>query len=364
MMNISVMRPKLPSAKRLVPYLEKIDTARWYSNYGPLVHVLEERLATHYGLAVGAVTTVANATLGLTLALAAQGVRPGTLCALPAWTFVASAHAVTMAGMVPYFVDVDQDSWALEPDRIDSILAEAPSEVGAVMPVAPFGRPIDSAAWDRFQARTSLPIVIDAAAAFDSIRPGKVPSVVSLHATKAFAVGEGGFVMSTDTALVRDVRMRANFGFNAQRESMMPATNAKLSEYHAAIGLAMFDEWSEVRGQWMTAAQTYRRLFVGSNHLRFLGGFGEDWIAAVCLLWLRNSTQGQLAKALAYAGIETKAWWGVGAHDYPATAAYPRARLAATELLAGSTIGMPFYRDMTEDEIGRVAEATFAAIDV
>lgn len=362
MMNIPVMRPRLPPAKRLVPYLEKIDAARWYSNYGPLVCALEDRLAAHYGLDGGTVTTVANATLGLTLALAAQGARPGTLCALPAWTFIASANAVTMAGLVPYFVDVDPETWAIDPDGIESILAQAPAEIGAVMPVAPFGRPIDSAAWDRFQARAALPVVIDAAAAFDSIRPGKVPAVVSLHATKAFAVGEGGFVMSTDKALVRDVRMRANFGFNPQRESIMPATNAKLSEYHAAVGLAMFDEWSEVRDQWMGAAAAYRRLFSGSNRFGIPKDFGESWIAAVCILHLGDPIQAQVGAALAKAGVETRRWWGSGAHAYPATAVFPRTALSTTDALSSSTIGMPFYRDIAAVEIGRIAEITLDAL--
>ena len=363
-MTIPVMRPKLPSAKRLVPYLEKIDAARWYSNYGPLVLSLEARLAAHYGLGAGTITTIANATIGLTLALASQGAKPGTLCALPAWTFVASAHAVMMAGLVPYFVDVDPDNWAIDPEKIGEVIAQAPSPVGAVMPVAPFGRPVDVAAWDRFQARTRLPVVIDAAAAFDSIRPGRTPTVVSLHATKAFAVGEGGFVMSTDPSIVRDVRMRANFGFDPHRQALMPAANAKLSEYHAAVGLAMFDEWTEARAQWMAAAQSYRTMFSGSNHLGFLEGFGEDWVAAVCIMTFANGSQARAIEALEKAGIETRLWWGGGAHAYPATATCPRSKLVCTETLATSTIGMPFYRDIVASEIGRIAEVTLDAIGV
>ena len=232
------------------------------------------------------------------------------------------------------------------------------------MPVAPFGRPIDVAAWDSFRSRTGLPVVIDAAAGFDAITPSAVPAVVSLHATKVLGVGEGGFIVSTDASLVRDVRKRANFGFNAERESLMPATNAKLSEYHAAVGLAMFDEWTEVRGQWMAAAGGYRRSFSGSNHLSLPKGFGESWIAAVCILRLANSKQAQVAAALGKAGIETKSWWGNGAHAYPVTAAYPRTPLSCTKTLARSTIGMPFYRDMTEREIGRIAEVTLGAVSV
>lgn len=192
---LPIMRPKLPSARSLLPYLSAIDNARVYSNFGPLTTQLENRLAAHFGVVDNAITTVANATLGLTLALAAQRVRPGALCVIPAWTFVASPQAAILAGLVPYFVDVDPSTWALEADAIDDVIARAPGEVGAVMPVVPFGRPIDVEAWDRFRARSGLAVVIDAAAGFDSAAPTGTPAVVSLHATKVLGSGEGGFIL-------------------------------------------------------------------------------------------------------------------------------------------------------------------------
>ena len=85
-----IMRPKLPSADRLAPYLNSIDTSMVYSNFGPLALSFEDRLAQHYGLNQGTVATVANATLGLAIALAVQQPPAGSLCAMPAWTFVAS----------------------------------------------------------------------------------------------------------------------------------------------------------------------------------------------------------------------------------------------------------------------------------
>jgi dTDP-4-amino-4,6-dideoxygalactose transaminase len=125
------MRPKLPSAERLAPYLRQIDEARFYSNFGPLVQRLEARLAHRFGLPVEGVTTVANATLGLALALGALEAPVGSLCVLPAWTFIASAHAAVMAGLVPYFVDVGAANWALDPDGVAEMIAQAPARVGS-----------------------------------------------------------------------------------------------------------------------------------------------------------------------------------------------------------------------------------------
>src|SRR4030081_381130 len=167
MPNIPVMRPKLPVADRLVGYLRRIDGSRLYSNFGPLACSLEDRLADRYRLGTGTVATVANATLGLALSLTAQGAKPGTLCAMPAWTFVASAHAAVNAGLTPYFVDVDHESWALDAAAVLGDVVRAPVDVGVVMPAAPFGRPLDVAAWDAFRTRTGVPVVMDAAAGFD-----------------------------------------------------------------------------------------------------------------------------------------------------------------------------------------------------
>jgi dTDP-4-amino-4,6-dideoxygalactose transaminase len=359
---IPVMRPKLPSAARLVPYLNAIDSSRTYSNFGPLALSFEERLTQRFGLSSGKITTVANATLGLTLALTAQGVRPGSLCAIPAWTFVASAHAATMAGLIPYFIDVNADTWALDPDAVENAIAEAPAAVGAIMPVAPFGRPIDVAAWDRFQSRTGLPVVIDAAAGFDAVIAGAVPAVVSLHATKVFGVGEGGFVMSTDDSLILEVRNRSNFGFAGTREAVVPAANAKLSEYHAAVGLAALDEWIDVRNEWMAVAQAYRKAMPESNRLRFQKDFGQSWITATCVLELMDSSATRLQNTLAEAGIETRQWWGPGAHMHAATTAFPRTALPATATLANLTIALPFFRDLEAAQIQRVGQSILKAI--
>jgi dTDP-4-amino-4,6-dideoxygalactose transaminase len=362
MSKIAILRPKLPTASRIAPYLDAIDSSRIYSNFGPLVLSLEERLATHFGVGREMVTTTANATQGLTLALTAMAARPGTLCVMPAWTFIASAHAAFSAGLLPYFADVDAQTWALDPDALDEVIAHAPAPVGAVMAVAPFGRPIDGVAWDRFRARTGLPVVIDAAAGFDSLVPCETPSVVSLHATKVIGVGEGGFVVTTDEALIKGIRTRANFGFNASRTSIAASTNAKLSEYHAAVGHAALDEWPDARTDWMAVAAAYRKTLEQSNRIRYQTGFGSDWIASTCLLEMPGSDTSDTERVLAAAGVETRRWWGDGAHLHPSTAMFPRAALPVTEQLAKSTLSVPFYRDLNQTQIETVTAAIRTAM--
>lgn len=355
--TLVMMRPMLPPAERLLPYLEKIDRSHIYSNYGPLATLFEERLAAHFGVSAQCLTTVANGTLGLVLALLAQDVRPGTLCVLPAWTFVASPQAVCRAGLVPYFIDVDPATWALDPSVIHASLRDAPAEVGAVMPVVPFGKPIDFAAWDRFRRNTGLPVVIDAAAGFDSVIATEVPAVVSLHATKALGVGEGGFVVSMDPAIIRGIRARANFGFNGTRESVFSALNGKLSEYHAAVGNAALDDWDVARGEWLAAAGMYRSLLAPSECIRPQEGFGASWVSSVCVLSFGTPDSIVYEKRLHDAGVDTRRWWEYGAHLHPSTLQYPRTDVPVTERLAQSTLAVPLYRKISNRDIRRVVES-------
>ena len=134
--RIAVARPRLPAAGAILPYLQQMDEARWYSNFGPLLMAFEQRLADRF--AGGAhVTSMVNATQGLTLALRAMGAARGDLCAVPSWTFVATAHAVAEAGLTPWFVDVDPDTWMLDPASLKGMLGQAPGRVAAAVPVPP-----------------------------------------------------------------------------------------------------------------------------------------------------------------------------------------------------------------------------------
>jgi dTDP-4-amino-4,6-dideoxygalactose transaminase len=359
---IPVMRPRLPSLSRLAPYLEKIDSSRIYSNFGPLVSTLEDRLAAHFSFPGGTVATVANGTFGLTLALMAQRAQPGTLCVIPAWTFVASAQAAALAGLVPYFVDVDPETGMLDADRAADLIAGAPAAVGAVMPVAPFGMPLDVGAWDAFGARTGLPVVIDAAAGLDALRPGSTPAVVSLHATKVLGAGEGGFVVSAKPELIREVRARSNFGFAGSRNAVLPAVNAKMSEYHAAVAHAALDEWTNARAEWLRAAGLYRQALRPLASVKLEAGFGESWLSSTCVVRLAHHEAELVEHELSQRGVMTRRWWGRGAHLHPATLNYPRAELAATEALASMMLGLPLFRDIGAAEVDYVckslAEAT------
>lgn len=354
---IPVARPRLPPARAIMPYLRQIDTNRWYSNHGPLVRLLQSRLATHWDVEQSEVALLSNATTALTLALLASGAPRGTRCLMPSWTFAATAGAAVQAGLVPHFIDVCPRRWTPDPDEVRSLAAR--HDVGAIMVVAPFGAPVDTAEWERVQTDTGIPVVIDAAAAFDTVSNETsmalraCPMVVSLHATKVFGIGEGGALLCRDPAFMDRVRRMAQFGFLGTREALLPGTNAKLSEYAAAVGLAALDEWPEARARWCVAQAAYERRLAGVSTPP---GANGSWVSSTYNV-LCPEKAGFVMDTLARAGIATLQWWGAGCHAQPAFRACPTEPLPVTRQLAHRIIGLPFSQDMTPADTKLVCAA-------
>jgi dTDP-4-amino-4,6-dideoxygalactose transaminase len=369
---LPVLRPALPTAVALAPYLQRIDATRWYSNFGPLLHDFEVRLAELCGLPHGAVATFSNGTLALMAALHAEKMRlpeqarwdhPKAVrrrCLMPSWTFVATAHAAVQVGLHPYFVDVDAANWALSPTALRA--RTDLEDVAAVIVVAPFGAPVDQAAWDAFAADTGIIVLIDAAAGFDALtsvpsaRPGRCLTMVSLHATKAVGIGEGGLLVSSDADLVQEARRWGNFGFDADSKAEFPATNAKISEYSAAIGLAALDLWPERRPILAELSAAYRAALSPISGLKTVPGFGQGWVSSTCNIITPLPTQ-DLAAGLAARGIQTRRWWNGGCKPHPAFAATPSDPLPVTDRISAAALGIPFFHDLPADAVPQVAEA-------
>ncbi|WP_282609720.1 DegT/DnrJ/EryC1/StrS aminotransferase family protein [Pelagibius sp. Alg239-R121] len=361
---VPVMRPRLPAAEEIFPYLSEIDANHWYSNFGPLACRFEDRLSAHFTDDTGCVAAVSNGTVGLILALKALAPLPGDLCMLPAFTFTASASAVLAAGLVPWFVDVDPLTWALEPGRAKDYLKSAPGRVAAIMPVSVFGRPVAVSAWDELSLETSIPVVIDGAASFDGAEVGQAPVILSLHGTKVFGVGEGGAVLSTNKALISEVHSLSNFGFPmslerkaAGRSALLPGINGKFSEYSAAVGLAGLDSWSATRQRFLEVRDAYLDALADLPALQPQPGGCEDWVSATINFSIRRARATSLIFELDQRGIQARRWWGDGCHAAPAFSSYPQSDLPVTEGLVDSVIGLPFYVGMTRDEILRVRAA-------
>ncbi|GKS77940.1 DegT/DnrJ/EryC1/StrS family aminotransferase [Acidovorax sp. SUPP950] len=364
---IPLLVPDVPDPVSLLPYLQRMHAARYYSNGGPLVRELEDRFAERFGLGAEQVTTVASATLGLELVLQSLGLRAGARVLMPTFTFAATATAVLRAGHVPVLCDVDADSWLLTPDIARA--ARATGAVDAVLPVAALGMPHDMAAWQRFEDETGLPVMIDAAAGFGSqwLAGASGTLVFSLHATKSLPAGEGGFVVSSRPGLAARVRQSANFGINLDPSSHLPVgalaavgTNAKMSELHAAVALASLACW-EQGAQARRALQremqdALARAADGRIAWQMAGPAGA--IAAPTLLCARmpdTACRSRLEALCAAQGIATRRWYQPLMHRMEAL--LPFCTLLPTpqaDALAETLIGLPFFPKMDPAQMQRL----------
>ena len=362
---IPVMRPQLPSADDLLPYLRRIDEARWYSNYGPLLRELRDRFAAHFNVTNSEVAIVANGTVALSAALVAAGARPGTKCLLPSWTFVGSAAGAWAANLQPHFVDVDPATWMLDPQVLRK--RKDLKDVGAVMVVSAFGSPVDTASWDAFWEETGIPVIIDGAASFDTVASvahagvGRSPIMISLHATKVFGVGEGGLLLSTDTELVERFNQVCNFGVWGSPAGQILGYNGKLNEYNSAVGLAMFEIWPARREQVVRLTRRYRDALTNIRGIDLLPGYGNGWVSCYCNVKTR-APAAEVIERLAAKGIETRRWWQSGVHEQKAYRDFPSDPLAVTEQLASTVFGLPFSHDLDDARLHRVIEGLEASL--
>lgn len=363
--TVPVMRPQLPTAAEILPYLKRMDATRYYSNHGPLLRELEGELARHFRVTGDQIAIVANGTVALSAALVAAGAQPGTTCLLPSWTFVGSASAVWAANLQPHFVDVSPDTWMLDPEAL--LRRKDLKNVGAVMVVSAFGAPVDTRAWDAFTEQTRIPVIIDGAAAFDTVEsvpkagPGRSPIMISLHATKVFGIGEGGLLLSTDEALVRRFNQVCNFGVWDSPQGQILGYNGKLNEYNAAVGLAFFDKWPERRRQIAELTAKYAQRLGRVDRVATVPGYGGGWLSCYANVATEGDATPVIA-ALQRSGIETRRWWQRGVHRQKAYAHFPHDALPVTEHLADRVFGLPFYHDLDDASLDLVLQSLDAAL--
>ena len=356
---IAVMRPRLPDAQMLLPYLRRIDETRVYSNQGPLSMEFERRIEAMLDLPEHGFVSAGNGTAALVAAILATAGRASAdrpLALIPAYTFVATASAVQQCGYTPLLADIDPVSWGLDPRRL--LGAPFIERLGVVVPVAPFGRPQRQRDWQEFLDTTSVPVVFDGAASFDVCSGadvlGALPVAMSFHATKSFATGEGGGIATTDVDLAMRVRRALNFGFLMSRSSCSASINGKMSEYHAAVGLAELDGWEQKRAALREVAARYR-------HHAAQAGIADRIvtspdISATYVLFVAADAAAATAveRALADEAIGSRHWYGLGIQKEPYFLDLPREELPVTERLAPSILGLPVAPDLPDDAIGRV----------
>lgn len=259
--TLVVGRPNLVDKKGFLKDVEDILDTRNFTNVGPYAKQLE-RCAAEY-LGVKHAITVCNCTIGLQMVLGTLPKKPAAEVIVPAYTFIATAHAVTMSGLTPVFCDVDASSHLVDLDSAERCVG--PNTV-AIIGVHLWGLACDADAMDSFAERHGLQVFYDAAHAFgaqyaDTSFVGTRGSaeVFSLHATKLLNSFEGGIITTDSDELARKLLLARNFGIAGQDMYAAAGTNAKLSEIHSALALRHLNRVESTKAHYRRIAKAYVR---------------------------------------------------------------------------------------------------------
>ena len=234
---IYVTRPSLPPREDVMSFLDEVWDSRFVTNGGPIHQRFEAALAAY--LDVPYVTLTANATLGCMLALRHLGVTGEVIT--PAFSFVATAHAVNWVGADLVFADIDPVTLSIDPADVERRITP---KTCAIFAVHCYANPCDTQALADIAKRHGLALIYDAAHCFAAkdeggslLRHGDL-SVVSFHATKVFSTLEGGAIISHDLETKQALDRLCNYGIVDESNVDSVGLNAKMSEMHAAVGLA------------------------------------------------------------------------------------------------------------------------------
>jgi len=358
--------------RRLGPALDAaikaaVEGGQWI--LGPQVAQFEKDISAWAGVkhAIGC----SDGTDALLLLLRAWGVGPGDTVFVPAFTFVASAEVVVLAGAVPVFVDALPDTFNMDPVSLEAAIAmvkrDGKLKPKVVMPVDLFGQPADYRSLAPIAKREGLKLLCDTAQGFGAVMDGKrAGSIGDAAATSFFPAkplgcyGDGGACFTNDDGLKEKLLSLRMHGQGRDRyEHVAIGLNARLDTIQAAIlieKLKIFEDEIEKRN---AVAQRYTSAFANSNRIKtpvVLEGVTSTWAQYTLQVADRARFQADLKQA----GVPTMVYYPIPLSRQPAYAAYPGVAAPVSEALCGHVVSLPMHPYLDEDAQNRVIDAVLA----
>jgi dTDP-3-amino-3,4,6-trideoxy-alpha-D-glucose transaminase len=346
--------------------VSRVVDSGWYL-LGPELEAFESEFAKYCGSrhCVG----VGSGLSAIELALQAAGIGPGDEVIVPAYTWVATWIAVTKTGARPVPVDVEEQTYNIDPRLIADAIT---SRTAAIVPVHLRGQPADMDAVAEIADARKLVVIEDAAQAHGARHRGRrvgslaTAAAFSFYPTKNLgALGDGGAVTTDDDEIADRVRLLRNYGQRDRYEIETAGVNSRLAEIQAAtlrVKLPRLDDWNAARAR---LAEIYRQAF--EEHDSLLLPEVPDWADPVWHLFVIGHPDRDACRAaLEDQGIETLIHYPVPPHLSGAYADLdlPRGSFPVTERLADATLSLPIYPQLDVDsciEVGATVAGTLGA---
>ena len=356
-MIINVTRSSLPPMEEYIQELQSIWDSRWLTNMGKKHQQLEDGLKKYLG--AEQLTLFTNGHLALEGAISAFNLT-GEVITTP-FTFASTTHAIVRCELKPVFCDVDPVTYTLDPKKLEELITP---ETTAIVPVHVYGTLCDTDGIEAVAKEHGLKVIYDAAHAFGVRKNGVSAagfgdaSMLSFHATKVFNTVEGGAVVCRDPAVKERMDYIKNFGVNGPERVVSVGGNAKMSEFHAAMGicnLRHIDGWIAER---KAVVDRYRRNLAGIPGLTLSQdqpGVEPNYAYFPVVFDGAKYTRDGAAERLAEQGIFARKYF------YPPTnhnEAYglhgdgtPIAKYVSEHVLT-----LPLYPDLPPEDVDRICE--------
>ena len=233
---IPVTRPFSPPIEEYQELLKGIWQRNWFTNNGPLVNDLELKLKRYLGMKH--LLYVSNGTIAIQIALKALNITKEVITT--PFSYVATTSSIVWEGCTPVFVDIDPETFNIDPTKIEAAITE---HTQAILATHCFGNPCDVEAIKAIADKHGLKVIYDAAHCFGTKYKGESifkwgdVSTTSFHATKLYHTIEGGAIFTEDPELLKQMAWRRNFGHNGPEDFQGVGINGKNSEFHAAMGI-------------------------------------------------------------------------------------------------------------------------------
>lgn len=349
-----------PDVERFLAYSRIFHDGRRYTNDGPLVKMLEARLAEFHGTRHCIAT--ANGFWALVLAIKALALPGRREVVMPSLTYRRLADIVAWCDLVPRFVEVDPDTLAMTAALTEPAVGDATALILGVHPIV---NCCDAPGLERLAAERGIPLVFDAVeSVFESVGGRKVggfggAECFSMHASKLLNGFEGGYVTTDDPALAHQLAKMRGFGYFGQDNIENLGINAKLNEIHAAMALASLDDLADQVLRNRARYRRYQRELAGLDGVRLLA-FDESERCSFKTVVVELTEAWPLGRdatvrLLNQEGVLSRAYYSPPLHLKPTQYETIAGPLPVTERLAGRFMLLPCGHLVTEDDIAAVA---------
>jgi dTDP-4-amino-4,6-dideoxygalactose transaminase len=359
--------PHLPDRGALHASLDAILDSRRLSNDGPFVRRLEGALAAEAGCRHA--IALCNATLALQLVFRASRLEGEVI--MPAFTFVATAHAAAWESLEPVFADIDPRTHCIDPAAVAAAITP---RTAAIVGVHVWGNLCDAEALAELADARGVPLFFDAAHALGcSGQAGPLgalgrASVVSLHATKVVSGLEGGAVLTNDDGLAASLRTMRNFGFAGYDRVDSLGTNAKMNEFSAAFALAGLADLPDLVSRNASVRAAYHRGLADSPGIRLVETDRRDRSNHHYVVAIVDGTcplaRDEIHRVLEAENVLARRYFYPGCHRMLPYAGRPPARnppLPVTERVCSEVLVLPAGGSVTEDEAEAIARRILLA---